>query len=143
MNVEEISVYTAKDIRRQAATEILRDVMHFNQLQAMELIAEILAVMKTNNSNRGDLAAMLFKKYAESTELVVKCAEKLAPYESARLQSIEVKSEVEHRFVIRAPEVAKSSEEWFKQVEDKKTIDLQVKEFQAIDEGDYLDEDDE
>ena len=42
-------------------------------------------------------------------------ASKLAPYTHPKLEAIEVKSEVEHRFVIRAPNQIASVDEWVKQ----------------------------
>lgn len=90
--------------------------MHFHQTVAKEIIIEIVMALKAQGSIRGDLIALMYKKYSECTEIVIKCAEKLAPYESAKLQSLEVKNTHEHRFVLRAPEQASSTGEWMKQV---------------------------
>lgn len=47
-------------------------------------------------------------------EVVIDCAHKLAPYTAPKLESIEVKSKIEHKFVIKAPQAVKSVDEWAK-----------------------------
>ena len=45
----------------------------------------------------------------ENKERLIDVASKLAPYEHAKLQSVEVKAKVEHRFVVRAPQPIKDT----------------------------------
>ena len=56
--------------------------------------------------------------------LAIECATKLAPYHAPKLESIEIKKKVTHRFVIKAPMIAVTAEQWLKDagVNAKETI---------------------
>ena len=98
------------------ATKVLQEVMLFHDKKAKFIITQIIKALKEDKKQRGDLMALMYKKFAEATAISVDCANKLAPYQSAKLSSIEVKSQVEHRYVLRAPSQAKSNEDWFTQI---------------------------
>lgn len=92
--------------------EILYEEMYFYKFKANKLGNEIARIIKEGEKARGDLLFQLYKLMLENKETLVEIAAKLAPYEHAKLQSVEVKSEVKHSFVIRAPEVTKDTNTW-------------------------------
>lgn len=55
-----------------------------------------------------------YNEMVKASERAIDCAHKLAPYEHAKLESMEVKQTIEHRMVMRAPTKIKSVEEWAK-----------------------------
>lgn len=55
-----------------------------------------------------------YSEMVKASERAIDCAHKLAPYEHAKLESMEVKQTIEHRMVMRAPTKIKSVEEWAK-----------------------------
>ena len=109
---------------KQSATEVLRDIMVFYQTTAKEIMLEIIMKLKDDSSSRADLLAMMYRKWDETTEVVIRCAEKLAPYESPKKQSVEVNQSVEHRFVLRAPEPVKETSKWLEQVGTVKQLEI-------------------
>jgi len=110
------SAYIQQDPKNSSAVDILREIMHFHQTNAKEIMLDIIMRLKASDKSRGDLLAMMYKKWSESTEIVIKCAEKLAPFESPKLQSLEVNNNHTIRYVLRAPEQAESTNAWIKQV---------------------------
>lgn len=86
--------------------DVLRDMMIFYDTQAKDIIADIIIRLREDQQHaRGcaaDLKAM-YNRFSEAAEIAIRCAEKLAPYEHPKLESIEVKKELTHRFVLRAP----------------------------------------
>ena len=51
---------------------------------------------------------------------MIECAKYLAPYQSPRLESIEHKGEIEHKYVIQAPKAIRDTSDW---LESTKLID--------------------
>lgn len=98
------------------ATKVLQEAMIFHDKKAKFIITQIIKLLKEDKKQRGDLMALMYKKFSEATAIAIDCANKLAPYESAKLSSIEVKTQIEHRFVLRAPSQAKNNEDWFSQI---------------------------
>ena len=96
------------------AVDVLRERMKFNHNVAQDIIAGIIVLLKKDVPPRGDLLAQMYKEYSRTADLAVDCAAKLAPYESPKLQSMEVKTENIHRFVVRTPAPAATTEEWMK-----------------------------
>ena len=96
------------------AVDVLREVMRFRHEQAKDVLSGIIVLLKQDPLPRGDLLANMFKEYARCADIAIDCAAKLAPYESPKLQSMEVKAETVHRFVVRTPAPALTTEEWMK-----------------------------
>lgn len=94
------------------AVEVLEQQMNFFHTQAEGLIAKIILILKEDKKPRGDILALMYKKFEQCAEKARECAAKLAPYQSPRLESIETKTEVEHRFVVRIPNKYENSQEW-------------------------------
>lgn len=93
--------------------DVLRDTMLFYDTQAKDIIADIILRLKEEQM-RGTASelALMYKKFSECTQIAIDCASKLAPYEHPKLESIEVRKELTHRFVIRAPTVMPDEKEW-------------------------------
>lgn len=111
---------------RKTPREVLYDEMIFYHQKAVPMGNEIARIIKEGGKARGDLLFELFKIMCENKKMAVEVASKLAPYEHAKLQSLEVKSTSEHRFVIRAPERLESSEVWLKSAGKENTEPLTI-----------------
>lgn len=94
------------------AKDILYKNMIFYDSRATKLALHIIKVIKQEDKGRGDLLVTMAKQMNGYNSLAIDCANKLAPYTHAKLQSVEVKNTVEHRFVMRTPTPIKNSTEW-------------------------------
>lgn len=94
--------------------------MVFYDNRAIRLYAEIREHLKEDVKKgapiRGDLMAQMLKHMQKANEVCIECAAKLAPYQSPRLQSMEVNKKVTHRFVIQAPQQIEDSNAWLEQI---------------------------
>jgi hypothetical protein len=105
-NISPVEVLSTKmriyDNEAKATLAVLIDKTNeFKELVGFD--KEILANLKS-------LQSMMHKL----DEVVIDCAHKLAPYCSPKLESIEVKSNIIHKYVIKAPQMIKSTDEWAK-----------------------------
>lgn len=91
--------------------------MEYYNNDAMFLATEICKVLKDNPVSQGAKLVEMHKAMMRFNDIVIDCASRLAPYQSSKLQSIEIKKHVEHRFVIQAPAVTQRKEEWLDQVQ--------------------------
>ena len=103
--------------------EVLRDLMIFYDTQAKEIITDIIFRLKECPS-RGTASelAFMYKKFSECADVAIRCAEKLAPYEHPKLESIEVKKELTHRFVLRAPPATIDTKEWLDKAQEEQKL---------------------
>ncbi len=94
------------------ATDVLYAKMHVYNNEAKA----ILSAMLDNIKNTGNIMAIreLYLLMRKADDVVIDCAHKLAPYQSPKLETIEVRNKIEHRYVLRAPTPVKSVEEWTK-----------------------------
>lgn len=106
------------DFLKKKATEVLYEKMVFYDKKAKELYFEIKKVLKSSDgAQRGDILAQMTKYMQRANDICIDCASKLAPYQSPRLQSMEVKKNVTHRFVIQAPKPATDSSAWLEEAD--------------------------
>lgn len=56
----------------------------------------------------------LYTLMEKADQIAIDCAHKLAPYINPKLESIEVKSQVEHRYVIKGPSKINTVDEWMR-----------------------------
>lgn len=91
---------------------VLYEELIFYRDKANLLGNEIARILKEGNKSQGDLLYKLYKLMLDNKSMLIEIAAKLAPYEHAKLESVEVKATVEHRFVIRVPEKAKDTKAW-------------------------------
>lgn len=101
---------------KSKAVDILYENMVFYNHKASELIVQIMEIINTGKIARGDLLVQLTKMQNKYKELAIDCAGKLAPYQTPRLESVEVKKTTVHRFVIKAPNVITDTSKWFKAI---------------------------
>lgn len=102
-----------KTRRKLNATEVLYEKMHVYNKEAKEILSYLLEQLKLQNKNSPALKS-LYQLMQKADDLVIDCAHKLAPYQSPKLESIEVRNHVEHRFVLRAPKPVANVEDWMK-----------------------------
>ena len=99
------------------------------QLSPKEVLFEQMDYFRAKATALGNKIAKHLKEGGHAQELVqlykvmltlrkdtVDIAAKLAPFEHAKLSSVEIKAEIEHRFVIRAPIVARDTAEFLRMV---------------------------
>ena len=117
-----------KDTTKVSPRDVLFEEMIFFREKANKLGNEIAKIIKEGPKARGDILFQLYKIMLENKERLIDVASKLAPYEHAKLQSVEVKAKVEHRFVVRAPESIKDTGAWMKAIgqEEKEPITSNV-----------------
>ena len=101
--------------------DVLRDMMLFYDEKARDILESIITALEDTDENgkptkRGDLLALMYKKHSEAADKAIECASKLAPYRHPKLESIETKTEITKRFVVRAPVVLPTTEQWLRQV---------------------------
>lgn len=109
-----------------SATAVLKQQMLYHRDQAQEIIEKIISLLKQNNT-RGDLVAMMYKYLTECNKIVIDCAAKLAPYESPKLESIEIKKTVTNKFVIQAPTAFSDQNSWLENSKKELKLLEQVK----------------
>lgn len=113
-----LPLYSKKVIRRidhkpLKATEVLYQKMHSYNKEAKEILNYLIEQIKQQNKNSPALK-QLYQLMQRADDVVIDCAHKLAPYQSPKLETIEVRNKVEHKFVLRAPKAVSSVEEWAK-----------------------------
>jgi hypothetical protein len=103
--------------------DVLRDMMLFYDGQFKDIVADVILKLREEPSktNVSDIAAMV-KAFHEAAKMALDCATKLAPYEHPKLESIEVRKELTHRFVIRAPTVMPDRVEWLAKAKDEQRV---------------------
>lgn len=100
--------------RKRLARDVLYDAMINFESKANTIITVMIEMIKSTQKSNYQELKVLYQEFGRCSELACDYATKLAPYQSPKLESIEVKSEVEHRFVLRVPHQMKSVEEWSK-----------------------------
>jgi hypothetical protein len=113
--------YKQLNTRPLRATDVLYEKMHTYNKEAKLCLQEIIKMISAQNKNAPALRE-LYLLMAKADDIVIDCAHKLAPYQDARLQAIEVKTKVEHRFVLRAPTPVKNVQEWINQTGAEKLL---------------------
>lgn len=108
--------YQSKVTHTIRAIDVLYKKMNFYDGRAMELASQIYKHLKEDDKVRGDKCADMFKAMMRFNDIVIECAAKLAPYQSSKLESVEIKKTVEHRYVIAAPKLIDNSKDWLSAV---------------------------
>lgn len=105
---------TKKITQLERATDVLYKKMLFYDVKAKLLLEKIVEENKKSDKARGDIEVWAYKELRKCDDIVIDCAHKLAPYQSPKLESIEVKKQVEHRYVMRTPSPIKDTNEWMR-----------------------------
>ncbi len=95
------------------ATDVLYNKMHVYNNEAKKILEYIIDQVKLQNKNSPALRE-LYLQMRKLDDIVLARAHKLAPHQPHKLESIEVKNQVEHRFVLRAPSPVQSVDQWAK-----------------------------
>lgn len=112
--LKENKLFRNTSLTRKGA-DVLHEKMIFYNNKARKILDEIIKAMKAGNASAPELL-MAYKLLKETDVLAIDCATKLAPYQTPKLESIETKQKIEHRYVLRAPPQMKSTDEWAKAV---------------------------
>lgn len=105
---------------KRKATEILHDKMIFYNAKAQEIANFIISVIESGKMARGDLLAQIHKDMHRFNDIVIECASKLAPYQSPKLETVEVKQKITHRFVVAAPKPIANTQSWLNEINQSK-----------------------
>lgn len=100
--------------RPRLARDVLYDGMVNFETRAKQCLSVMIDSIKSSQKSNYAELKILYQEFRKCQELAADYAHKLAPYQSPKLESIEVKSQVEHRYVMRVPHQMKSTEEWTK-----------------------------
>jgi len=100
-------------ITQLKATDVLYQKMHSYNTEAKKILTYLIEQVKEQNKNSPALKA-LYQLMDKADSIVIDCAHKLAPYQTPKLESIEVRNKIEHKFVLRAPKAVHNLEEWSK-----------------------------
>ena len=110
--------------------QVLYNKMCYYEKTAHKLASAIIKVLKSEEKSRGDLLVLLHKDMLKFDIMAIECASKLAPYVHAKLSNIEVKSTIEHKFVMRTPTPIKDTNTWLEacnsqtiMIEDKTNVE--------------------
>jgi hypothetical protein len=96
------------------ATDVLYRKMHVYDKEAKEILAFLIKTVKDSPIANNAQLKSLYSLMEKADERAIECASKLAPYQTPKLESIEVKGKVDHRYVIRAPQNMQSVDQWMK-----------------------------
>lgn len=115
---------------KRKAVDLLYEKMMFYNDKARTILNAIIDDMKADEKCDAKTRIMAMKMLKDADEIAIDCAVKLAPFQSPKLESVEVNNKVEHRYVMRAPAQFKNTDEWAKAVgannEDTKEVIAEV-----------------
>lgn len=96
------------------ATDMLYLKMTTYNTKAKDILQNLINI--TKSSDKADYARIkpLLQMMRSYDDIVIDCAHKLAPYQTPKLESVELRQKVEHRFVMQVPTPIKSAEDWMK-----------------------------
>ena len=101
-----------KLIYKRRATDILYDKMMFYSGKAATITNALVKFIQNNQQARGDLLVQLHKEMHRFNAIAIDCASKLAPYQSPKLETIEVHNKVTRRYVVVAPKSITDVKDW-------------------------------
>lgn len=95
------------------AVEVAHAKLKFYSEKAPDLIAKLYKMVnEAEFSGHLHHAKDILKQLMGIDDKILEYIKVLAPYQSAKLESIEVKSHVEHRYVMRSPAPVKNIDDW-------------------------------
>jgi len=95
------------------AVDVLRDAMLDSNHKHKEILELLILKVETINP-KDPMVKFYMTELRKLREDLIDTAAKLAPYESPKLETMEIKQTVEHRMVIRSPKKISSIDEWAK-----------------------------
>lgn len=106
-----------KHILKYRAIDKLYEKMMFYDTAAVVMGNKICKLLERSDKSLGIELAGMYKTMGGFNNIVIDCAAKLAPYQTPKLQTVEVNKKIEHRFVIRAPLQSPNTANWLKAIE--------------------------
>lgn len=121
-----------KSVSRLPKTRILAKDMIYSKMitydtKAKEILQFMIDHYKKAEKAQFDKIKQLYQQMRACDDIVIDCAHKLAPYQSPKLESVEVKSKIEHRYVMQVPQQMKSKDDWMKHVGAEKLTEQEIK----------------
>lgn len=107
---------------KHKATDILYNKMMFYNDKATIITEALIKIVQTQQQARGDLLIQLHRDLHKFNEITIECAAKLAPYQIPKLNSIEVRNEHVHKFVMLAPKTIQSKDKWLDAVKSEQKL---------------------
>lgn len=104
-----------KDVadKRTKAVDMLYEAMIFWHKEGIEIIEEIKRRLQDSGNGKDALAlAKIWKGYDDKW---IDIASKLAPYQSAKLSSVELKGGTVTKYIVEVPRRARDPKEWLEQ----------------------------
>ncbi len=101
-------------------------MVHYDD-QAKKILNAVLAELRKGEKSDGKSIVHAMKLIQDADKIAIECAVKLAPFQSATLKSVEVKSKSEVRYVMRTPEKIKDGQDWLSRTGHKSDEDNTVK----------------
>lgn len=103
-----------KVTRTRKAVDVLYEKMVFYDNRAKKILNAIIEDMKLEVQADAKTRLAAVKMLKDCDEIALDCAVKLAPFQTPKLESVEVNAKVENRYVMRAPVISKSEQDWMK-----------------------------
>jgi hypothetical protein len=100
--------------KRVKGVDVLYEQMCIHHFQAKSVIRSMLDLVREDPKANFAVMKDLLAKMRQCGEVAIDCAAKIAPYQTPKLETLEVKSKVEHKFVIEAPQPVASVTDWAK-----------------------------
>lgn len=112
-------------IQRRKATDFLYEQMLFWENEGKKLVSKVYDLVY---SRSGIEASRLLREFSDINNRAIDVAAKLAPYQSAKRASIDVKTTNVKQFVIVAPRVINSADDWYRTIQkDQKLLPKPIK----------------
>jgi hypothetical protein len=94
--------------------DVLYEQMCIHHFQAKSVIKSMLELIHDEPKANFAVIKELLAKMRQCGEVAIDCAAKIAPYQTPKLETLEVKSKIEHKFVVEMPQKVASVAEWAK-----------------------------
>lgn len=106
------------------ATDVLHENMMFWKKEGPELIRSVYMLLFNTKTDTRNERTKISQLYESIPDKLIKIADTLAQYQSPKLQRIEATEKVEHKFVIEAPRLAYSTDEWLNGINSDKMLQI-------------------
>lgn len=93
--------------------------MLFWRNEGKKLVQAIYSLVSTQD---GKLAAKLANTFKDINDRTVEIATRLAPYQTPKLSSMELKSNKTIRYVIEAPKLSPNTSSWLKNIQEDQRL---------------------
>lgn len=112
-------ILNKETIQHVKATDVLYREMLFWRNEGKKLVQAIYSLVSTQD---GKLAAKLANTFKDINDRTVEIATRLAPYQTPKLSSMELKSNKTIRYVIEAPKLSPNTSSWLKNIQEDQRL---------------------